>query len=326
MAGQFQSLVPYATQTIQDNNALARIVATNPAYTDAAIRQAAINNDSGSVLGTQTDAARQAAAVEASRVAALRNSVNLGQDNAVATGQSGVNSYADSYRLQNQGVVNSFRNATRNYDSSRENAALNLRRGISGVTQGVRQGLQGAMASLPDSALDSGATPALGRSWNKYGQQQAGGVYNENALTLRGVDRDYEQAQFERDQALGNLGVDRNSKVEAISNQLYNDLRSLDISAQGQGLNGAVNYGLRDNLINNAIARLNALDQERGNELGGIRALGRDQVMANAVQLDAAGAQAYDPYSLPDIQGAVAVDSAAPVANIPFYTRRRDLM
>lgn len=267
--------------------------------------------------------ASAAAQAEAQRIATLRQQAGLGQENAVGTANSGANAYRDSYRLQNQGVVNNWRSGVNSFNRGRENTALNLRRGIAGVTSGVRQGLQGAMTQLPDSALDSGATGALARSWNKQGQQQASGVYNEAALANRGLDFDFAETQRVRDEANNNLYADRQSKVGAISDQLYNELRTIDANAAAQGATGAVNLGLRDSVISRAIAELNAIDQDRNAWVGSINPLTGEQVTANAAQLDQAGAQAYSPFTLPTEEG-MPVDTDSPVSQLPFYVRRRD--
>lgn len=272
-------------------------------------------------------AARAAAAQqEAARIAALERSIQVGFEGIQSGGSTSLRDLTNTYGTNNRNTVQSIQSSQEDINRSRENTALNLRRSMSGIVDSIRQGLRSGAVQLANiNASDSGATEALARAYARMGNQQVGDVRNQAALANRDTDVLQKKVDQQEQNALADFATYRSTETDRISNDLYNQLRVLDANAAAQGVNGKVDLGLRDRLINDAIAKLNAIDQQTTQALAGINPLTQDQIYANAAQLDAQGAAGGNPFSYQIPTGGLTGGPAySSVGDLPIYYRRND--
>lgn len=241
-------------------------------------------------------AAAQAAAVAAQQRAALISQISAGQQGIQSSGATELRDLTNTYGQNNQSTVQQIQQGQQGINTARENTALNLRRGLSSILDTIRSGTQNGKAQLAGmNATASGATADLARAYAAQGDQQAGDARNAAYVENQGTDQQQAQLDQQRQTAISNFATYRSTETDRISNDLYSQLKTLDANAQAAGVNGQVDYTVRDNLINNAIAQLNAIDQQTSSALAGVSPETQAQIDAAAAKLNAGGAVGYTP-------------------------------
>lgn len=264
------------------------VTKTNPAPKTAAPAASTAATDNGAA------AAAQAAQAAAAAHAALVAQVQAGAQGIQSGGASSIRDLANTYGQNNLATVRQLQAGEQGINSSRENTALNLRRSMANVLATVRNGFHSGQAQLAGmNATDSGATADLARAYALQGGQQASDAHNQAFVENQATDQQQTALDQQRKDALDQFATYRSTEVDRISNDLYNQLRTLDANAAASGVTGQVDYGVRDQLINQAIAQLNAIDQQTSQTLAGVTAETPDQVNARAAQLNSGGSVGF---------------------------------
>lgn len=229
----------------------------------------------------------------------VRRNVNVKQGGYETEGRSSNAGNRLAYGNDSQDLITGQRTGQNTINSGRVNNALNLRRSMAGIASGVRQGIRSGAVNLANmNAMDSGASEAMSRAFARQGNTQAGQANNEAQLVENQLGTEQQNLLTQRDQGMGRLKGWRENKVREVSDKLWQNLQELDASAQGEGVAGAVDMGIRDRVIADANNELNAIDAATQAELSKITALDYGQVQEQASQMDAAGALASNPFAV----------------------------
>lgn len=252
---------------------------------------------SSAAAAAQASAEQQAAAAAAQAAAArasLIQQVTAGQQSIQQGGQTSLTDLTNSYGQNNRNTVQSIQSGQQGINTSRENTALNLRRSMATILDTIRQGFHSGTAQLAGMhATDSGATADLARAYAHQGGVQANDAHNTSFLANQGIDTQQQQLDQQKQNALADFTTYRNTEVDRISNSVFDQLRTLDANAAASGVTGQVNYGVRDQLINQAIAQLNAIDQQTAQALAGVTPESQGQINTAAARMDAGGSVGY---------------------------------
>lgn len=267
-----------------------------------------------------------ASAKEAQRIAGIIQQLQVGQEGVQSGGSTQLRDIINSYYNNNRNTVQQIQAGQDAINSTRENTALNLRRGMSGIVNSVRQGVKSGGVQLANmNASDSGAAEALARAYAELGNKQTISVRDQAATENRGTDVQQKALTLQEQNALADFNQYRTTETDRISNDLYNQLRVLDANASAQGVSGRVDFSVRDKLINDAIAKLNDIDKSTQSSLAGTVAETPDQIAAAAARLDAAGAQGGNPFSVAPASNAVSTSPAySSTGGLPIYYRKPD--
>ena len=262
--------------------------------------------NTGAVLGATT--ANNGAATFApdpAAIAAANARANLARDTGIAFG--GIVSGAETSREDNTNkyrndagdFVTGVRTGQETINTNRANNALNLRRSMASIANGVRTGLRSGGVQLANmNALDSGAAEAMARAYATTGNSQVADASNQAQLKANEIDSSQRNLDTTRATGLERLKSWRNTETARVSNKLWQDLSELDAKAAAGGVNGAVDMGMRDRVIQVAQAELDQIDAVTNSALGQIHGLTPEEVQAQAMQMDQAGAVGTAPFSV----------------------------
>jgi len=228
----------------------------------------------------------------------VRRDVGVKQGGYDAEGRTTADGNKLAYKNDSQDFVTGQRTGQNTINSGRVNNALNLRRSMSAIASGVRQGMRSGAVNLANmNAMDSGAAEAMARALARQGNQQAGTVNNEAQLAENQFATDQTNLGIQREQGLGRLKDWRDTKIKEVSTKLWQNLSELDAQAQGQGVGGAVDMGIRDRVVNDASASLDQIDLVTQKELAKIGGLDYNGVQAKVSEMEAAGAEIANPFT-----------------------------
>lgn len=228
----------------------------------------------------------------------VRRDVGVKQGGFDSEGRSTATGNRLAYNNDSQDFVTGQRTGQNTINSGRVNNALNLRRSMSAIASGVRQGMRSGAVNLANmNALESGAAEAMARALARQGNQQAGTVNNEAQLAENTFATDQSNLGIQREQGLGRLKSWRDAKVGEISSKLWQNLSELDAQAQGQGVGGAVDMGIRDRVVSDASRMLDEVDAVTKDELNKITGLDYNGVQQRVGEMEAAGAAVANPFT-----------------------------
>jgi hypothetical protein len=266
--------------------------------------------------------AQQAAAAQAANIARLTGQVDSSRDNIYNAAHQGLANYANSYNTNAIGLANKYGDAQKGVNTSRENVELNRLGGMQSLADKVRQGVQsGAIGLANRNASDSSGAEGLARGWQRYGNQQASAINADTFNQNRSLDEQQSTIVRDKDESLRQLHVAKEEQVQNVQADVESKLQALDAEAANQGITGRVQIGvLKQQVVQDAMARLGELDGWLQDQLNQHQALGREQVIQNAGALQAAGRQGDNPYQLQGPQVAV---QGAPISQLPLYTQKR---
>lgn len=234
-----------------------------------------------------------------------------------------------TYGNDAQDFVGNIRTGQNTINSGRVNNALNLRRSMASIASGLRQGIRSGAVNLANmNAMDSGAAEAMARAFARQGNSQAGDVNNEAQLKENELGTQQNNLNIQEGQGLGRLKSWRDNKVNEISTKLWQNLSELDAAAQGEGMNGLVDMGMRDRVVRDASAALDEVDAITQRDLAAISGLDYGQVQEQAASMDTMGAEANPfTYEGGGVQFGQTPGAGLPGAPLPGLTngaKRRD--
>lgn len=263
---------------------------------------------------------------ETARINGIRNSAGIKRGGIETGAQQSLTDNRNTFQNDSQGFVNGIRQGQNTINSGRTNNALNLRRSMAAIASGVRQGMRSGGVDLANmNALDSGAADALARAWSRAGGGQAGAAQNEAQLKDNTLNTEQTNLDLQESQGLGKLRQWRSTETSRVSNKLWNDLQTLEAESAAAGAGGVVDLAVRDRMINAAAAELDAIDRATNAALGEIRGLTAAEVAAQAFQMEQAGTEVANPFTVEAVQaGAQRGVDGAPIGQFNTAPRYRD--
>lgn len=281
----------------------------------------------GEVLGENTGGGGGAvySGPSAAQISAGRNR-DVSRDNTVSGGQTQLNSRASEYDINNRNFVNGIVDSQNTINTGRANNQLNLRRSMSSIAGGVRQGLRSGGVQLANmGASDSGAAQAMANAYAVEGN----GLANDANNSAYMVDQDLNNQQTivtrNKDNGTADFQSWKNNETAKIGNGLRADLGSLNAQAQADGISG-VDMGVVDQLITGALTSMANVDARTQQALSGVTGLTAEQASAKAAELDQAGALGSNPFSVGGVdmfQNSNQQMNGAPITQIPLSVNRR---
>lgn len=271
-------------------------------------------------------AAATAAAATAAKAAATRRNIQTTQQGYTDAANQSATDVRNKYQGDVQKFLATIQNGQDDINSGMANNALNLRRSMSNIAGGIRQGIKSGGVQLANmNATDSGAADAMARAYATMGNQQAGDANNEAALKEAELSTQQVKLARDRDEGVAGFDREREAEVSRIRGDLRNKLALLDAQGAAEGVNGAVDMGIVDRVINQAVAQLAAVDQMRNQRLGGVQALDKAGANAKAAEMDAAGMEGTSPFSAGNEGIAFGVGGESPMgaatSQLPQYAR-----
>lgn len=221
------------------------------------------------------------------------------------TSQTGYRSAAEQqavdvrnkYQNDTQKWLATVQNTQDDINSGLANNSLNLRRSMSNIAGGIRQGLKSGGVQLANmNAVDSGAAEAMARAYATMGNRQAGDANNEAALKAGELNVQQVKLNRDRDEGIAGFDREREAEVSRIRGDLTNKLAALDAEAAAKGVDGVVDMGIVNAVVNQAVSQLAAVDNIRKQRLSGVRAFDANQANARAAEMDQAGMQGTSPF------------------------------
>lgn len=264
----------------------------------------------GGVLGATTTAGvaaptgpSAAQIAETNRIAGVTNNTNVAQTGLVAGANQSRADNTLKYGNDSSDFTTQIQGGQNQINTGRANNQLNLRRSMSGIALGIRQGIRSGGVSLANmNALDSGAADAMARAYATTGNSQAADASNQAQLK----ENEFNGSQTTLDQTkasgLNKLHGWRQNETNRVSQKLWDDLASLDASASAQGAGGVVDMGARDRVISQAASELDAIDAITNNSLQQLHGYTPDEARAKALEMDNAG-QVAAPFTVETAQG-----------------------
>lgn len=278
------------------------------------------------VIGSDGRWYASAAAATAAKAEQTRRNIQTTQAGYTDAANQSATDVRNKYQGDTQKFLATIQNGQDDINSGMANNALNLRRSMSNIAGGIRQGIKSGGVQLANmNATDSGAADAMARAYATMGNQQAGDANNEAAL--KDAELTTQQVKLTRDRDEGVAGFDRerDAEVNRIRGDLRNKLAILDAQGAAEGVNGAVDMGIVDRVINQAVAQLAAVDQMRAQRLSGVTALDKSGANAKAAEMDQAGMEGTSPFSAGTEGIAFGVGGESPMgaatSQLPQYAR-----
>lgn len=254
--------------------------------------------------GAQAAAAQAAAAerAEAARINGVRNSAGIKRSGLESGAQTSLTDNRNTYGNDSTGFVTGIRQGQNTINSGKANNALNLRRSMAAIASGVRTGLRSGSVDLANmNALDSGAADAMARAWARQGNMQAGSANNEAELKANEIAAQQENLNLQENQGLAKLRTWRGTETNRVSNKLYNDLQVLEADSAAAGAGGVVDMGVKDRLIAQASAELDAIDRATEAALAEINAWDNARVSQEAMRMEAVGQATANPFAIESV-------------------------
>lgn len=205
--------------------------------------------------------------------------------------------------------------------------ALNLRTSMGNIIRNIQDGIKSGNVMLAGmNSLSSGAAEAIARAYAKVGNRQTGeargqaGAENE-AIAL-------EQQNLGRSIANKSKDLDtyRDTETGRVRTDFSTKLRGVQDQANAGGYGEVVDMGVVDQVLNEAMARLQQIDAGRNQRLSGIKAWTPEQIMQEAIRMEQQG-QAGNAFSVEGANvnyGGAQNMGGAPITNMPLFLKNRD--
>lgn len=257
---------------------------------------------------------------------AIRRNLAVSQSGAEAGARQSVTDTAAGYDSASSDFLSKIRTGQEDINTGRTNNALGLRRTISNIANGIRQGLRSGGVTLANmNASDSGAAEAMARAYADTGNAQWMDANNQAELKNQELETGQVRLNRDKEEGLRRLSEYVPRETGRIRGDLFNKLQVLDTQAQNSGVAGAVDMGIVERVIAEAIAQLSQVDARRNAGLGEVRGLTADEINQKAAQMDIAGMNGVSPFAIPE--GAslsmAGGGQGAPISQLPIFVKRR---
>jgi hypothetical protein len=142
----------------------------------------------------------------------------------------------------------------------------------------------------------------------------------------RDIDTQQQNLNYERDQGLRELENYKISQANQIGNSVYDRLAAISEAAMAQGADGDVGdvNSLKQQIINEALAAIQGLDQQLRSTVSTINPLTGEQIEANAYRLATSGGAALpeNTFNYETAPGMGPIQNGAPISQLPIVRRR----
>lgn len=252
--------------------------------------------------------------------------IDIRKGSIIGEGQSAFGDVYNSYDTQGRELANTIRLGQQGIDVGRQNTALNRMRSITDLVDNVRQGLQSGGVRLANmNALDSSGAEAMARAYSRFGTKQRGSIMNQAALKNEEFNRSQQNLDIQENEGVRRLGVFKQTETDRIGRSVLNQLRELDITAQGMGVGGRFQVeGEKQRVINEGVARLAEIDNYISQQRGAINPMDAEGIETEARRLNTLGALPANDFQYASSPGITQNQPLAPISQLPIFTRRRD--
>jgi hypothetical protein len=273
----------------------------------------------GAAVATGPTAAQIA---KANADAAARAGLAQRQTGIQAAGDVSARDTGNTFENNNRNFLTTYDTGVNTINNDRATNALNLRRSMAAIANGVRTGLRSGGVSLANmNALDSGAAEALARAWATMGNGQAGDANNQAAVKGMEIDTNLANLNRTRDDTIAGFNQYRDTETGRLGADLGTKLGGL--GAEGAGVGFGADMGIRDRIVAGLVARLNQIDADRNARLASIHAIDPNEAAAKAVEMDTAGVAGSSPFAIDAVQTSAPAGVGADISQLPLFTRRR---
>lgn len=209
-------------------------------------------------------------------------------------------------------------------DSKSVQNELSKRQGTAGVLDKIGHGLQSGGVMLANkNASNSSAVDALGRAYSDIGRRDQTGVNNQYEQGNSAIQDSQNAFNLQTATNRRHLDEGKVKTINSIVTDASNALLQLNQSAQNASLPDRVNIDAeKERIRNDALAKLQAYDEQLNSGLGGIKPSDTLTNRGKAAALDTAGTAADNSFSyssaLPaQFQNTGPFASALPTFNFP---------
>lgn len=268
---------------------------------------------------------------EATRINNFGNSTNTSVNNLRDTNANSWRNTQTDYNQRGNAMFDQNAASQAQINTNRGNNALNLRRSMSAIAGGVRQGLRSGGVNLANmNALDSGASEAMARAFAQTGTAQVGDARNQAAGVNRTLDTEQGTLQAAIQSGLANLSSYGRGAVADSQNTFGQGLNVLRTSADTEGLGNLVDTQQDDSWANGATDWLLKQDAGLSARMSGIQGWSPEQANQTAYQWDMAGREGSNPFAYLGAEQGVqeigggngGLGAGAPITQVPLFTRR----
>jgi len=274
-------------------------------------------------------AAQKAAAEKAAQDAALRQGYQTSQGNYQQGARTSLTDIGNEYDVNARNFLNSMSDQQGEINQGSAQNQLNLRQSMQNIIKGIQTGVRsGGVALAGVNASDSGASEALARAYAQSGNQQTGEARGSAADQFAELQRSQGVLNRTKDEGFADQDVWKTTETNRVKTQLSGELQALAAEAQGKGINGVIDTGSVNGIVQNALARLQQIDQANAGKRAGIKADTADQSIGKAVQMEQAGAvgNAFNVTG-PNVsyggQGGAGLKGAS-ASQMPLYVKDKD--
>jgi len=293
------------------------------------------NNNNAGYNATQAaqkaaaQAAQKAAAQKAQEDAALRQGYQTSQGNYQQGARTSLTDIGNEYDVNARNFLNSMSDQQGEINQGNAQNQLNLRQSMQNIIKGIQTGVRsGGVALAGMNASDSGASEALARAYAQSGNRQTGEARGSAADQFAELQRSQGVLNRTKDEGFADQDVWKTTETNRVKTQLSGELQALAAEAQGKGINGVIDTGSVNGIVQNALDRLQQIDQANAGKRAGIKADTADQSIDKAVQMEQAGAvgNAFNVTG-PNVsyggQGGAGLKGAG-ASQMPLYVKNKD--
>lgn len=221
----------------------------------------------------------------------LRNQLFQSRDNVLSSARDAFGGAYNRFNTQGRSLVDDIRTGQQAIDRSRQNTELQKLNSLSGLADALRTGIRSGQTELAGlNALDSSAADMMARAYANIGTQQRSDIFNQAALGQREIGFEQDALDRQRAEGLRQLNVFKDEEKNRIGSDVERKLQALNIEAAQAGIGGIENIAaLRQQVIDEGIARLREVDNFVQERLGGINPQAQAAYQAEANRLRTIG-------------------------------------
>lgn len=273
----------------------------------------------------QQQAQRIAAQQEAQRKAQLANQYGITVGGYKTAAQTSLRDLGNTYEDSINQLVNDYTSGQTDINSKSAQNELNLRQSMANIIKGIQTGIRSGNVSLAGmNASDSGASEALSRAYARVGNNQSAEANSQAATVSDQLATSQRDLNRKKEEGISTLDRNRATELDRVRNDFGTKIDQLLADASANGVSGVADRGIVDQVLNEALGRLNSLTQARNTRLSGVQAFTPQQIAEEAARLQALG-QTGNAFQVADPTVQMG-GSNSPVSNggLPIYVKGRE--
>lgn len=205
--------------------------------------------------------------------------------------------------------------------------ALNLRTSMGNIIRNIQDGIKSGNVMLAGmNSLSSGAAEAIARAYAKVGNRQTGEARGQASAEDEAIALEQQNLGRSIQNKSKDLDTYRDTETGRVRTDFSTKLRGVQDQASAGGYGSVVDMSVVDQVLNEAMARLQEIDAGRNQRLSGIKAWTPEQIMEEAIRMEQAG-QAGNAFSVEGANvnyGGAQNMGGAPISNMPLFLKNRD--